>query len=106
MSNYILDGKNPVPCDDILEWGKWYENAKRSIANTMVTPDIRVSTVFLGIDHNFGTSGTPVLFETMIFGGPHDQYTERYTTWDDAINGHYEAVMLATMPAKGVKSDE
>lgn len=40
--------------------------------------DIYVSTVFLGLDHSFGSFGEckPVLFETMIFGGEHDQYQE------------------------------
>jgi len=35
------------------------------------------------------------LFETMIFGGEHDQYQVRYSTWDDALNGHQFAVNLA-----------
>lgn len=104
---YKLEGKEVVPGDDLMEWGQWFEQAKRSLASTVVAPGIRVSTCFLGIDHNFGRTGPPLVFETMIFGGEHDQYTERYSTWDDAINGHYEAVMLATMPAdEGVKSDE
>ena len=36
----------------------------------------------------------PILFETMIFGGEHHEYQERYTTWDEAIKGHKEAVAL------------
>jgi len=52
--------------------------------------DAQISTVFLVLDHNHGGhgNGLPILFETMIFGGPHDQYQTRYHTWDEALAGH------------------
>ena len=28
-------------------------------------------TVFLGLDHDFLDRGDPILWETMVFGGPH-----------------------------------
>lgn len=83
---YILDGKNPVPCDDINEWGKLFESKERIVKQDDFD-GVRVSTVFLGIDHSF-MGGPPLLFETMIFGGEHDQYCERYTTWEQAEAGH------------------
>ena len=55
-----------------------------------------VSTVFLGIDHSFG-EGPPILWETMIFDGPHDQFQERYTSKEEAIAGHERAMLLARM---------
>ncbi|MCK4858907.1 MAG: hypothetical protein KAT58_13115 [candidate division Zixibacteria bacterium] len=49
----------------------------------------RVSTVFLGLDHNFSGEGHPVLFETMVFGeSPLADEQERYCTWDEAVAGH------------------
>ena len=54
-----------------------------------------VSTVFLGMDHSFD-GGTPVLFETMIFGGEYDQFQERYCTWDEAEEGHKVACELVS----------
>lgn len=57
------------------------------VAETYVTPSIRVSTVFLGLDHRFG-EGPPLVFETMVFGGPLDQDVDRYTTWEEAEAGH------------------
>jgi len=57
-----------------------------------VAPGAEVSTVFLGLDHAFG-DGPPVLFETMVFGGPLDGEQDRYCTWDEAVAGH--AAMLA-----------
>jgi len=55
----------------------------------------RVSTVFLGIDHNWYPTGPPVLFETMVFGEGalmSDLWTARYCTWEEAEAGH-EAVV-------------
>ena len=51
----------------------------------------RISTVFLSMDHGLGGligDGTPVLFETMVLGGEHDEYQERYHTYDEAEEGH------------------
>ncbi len=101
MSNYILDGRTPVECNSILEWGKWFEEADRHVAKT-VKNDIQISTVFLGIDHSFG-GGLPLLFETMIFGGEHDEYQQRYSTWEDAENGHAEACKFAGVEYKKPK---
>ncbi len=70
--NYILEGKKPKKTKDIIEWGEWFQKANRHVNKTKITKDINVSTVFLGIDHSF-IGGTPVLFETMIFGGEHDE---------------------------------
>ena len=39
--------------------------------------------------------GPPILFETMIFGGPEDQYTDRCSTWDEAVKMHEKACAVA-----------
>jgi hypothetical protein len=75
-----------VPVDDLLEWGRWFQTADRHVARTDL-PGCEVSTVFLGLDHSWG-GGPPVLFETMVFGGPFDQAQERYSTWAEAEAGH------------------
>jgi hypothetical protein len=94
---WVLDGHKPRPTDDVHEWGRFFNDGdKRRVAQTDIAGgDIFVSTVFIGIDHRFGEDGPPLLFETMIFGGPHDQYTDRYSTWDEAEIGHERAVRLA-----------
>lgn len=89
---YILLGKTQVPVE-CIEWAKWFEKADRTVANTEKN-DVRVSTVFLGLDHSFG-DGPPLIFETMIFDGEHDGYQQRYSTWEDAEEGHKEACTLA-----------
>lgn len=74
---YILDDKGePIPCEDILTWGRWMQGKNKIVKQEMVG-DSKVSTVFLGLDHNFSGRGKPTLWETMIFGGELDQYQTR-----------------------------
>ncbi len=93
MKNYILEGKTIKVVDDLTEWAKWFGKADRHIGKTKITNEIEVSTVFLGLDHSHG-GGTPILFETIIFGGEHDQYQERYATYEEAEAGHIVAVEM------------
>ena len=94
MSDYwILDGHAAVPVDDVREWARMFEGAARRVASDSVGV-IRVSTVFLGIDHSFG-DGPPLLFETMIFGGKHNDYQRRCSTWDEAEKQHAAALAVA-----------
>ena len=82
---YILDGHEPVPERDIMAWSRWFESADRHVRNT-ARDDVRVSTVFLGLDHGFG--GRRELFETMLFVNGTAEGCERYSTWDEAEAGH------------------
>ena len=100
MNKYILEGKNPKPIEDVVEWGRWFETADRRVAETVLPDGVRISTVFLGLDHSL-SSGKPILFETMIFGGEHNEYQERYATWEEAEIGHRQAVELASGKKKG-----
>lgn len=50
--------------------------------------EIHISTVFLGINHNFTGEGPPIVFESMIFGGVFDRQQRRYATWEEAEQGH------------------
>lgn len=95
--SYILNGQgDPVPEPDTLRWAEWFEHSanQRRVAFTQVEEGIKVSTVFLGLDHSF-VGGPPVLWETMIFGGNHDQDMWRYTSKADALLGHEQAVRIA-----------
>lgn len=51
----------------------------------------RVSTIWLGINYNFGTCPLAI-FETMIFGGEHNTECRRYPSEGAALQGHREAV--------------
>lgn len=91
---YILDGKTPVPVG-LEDWGRWMETAEHHVAD-LRDGDIRVSTVFLGLDLNFFGSGPPILFETMVFGGPLDGEQDRCSTWDQAEAMHKDMVKRVT----------
>lgn len=105
---YILnDAGEPVPCDDLLMWGVWMETGDRVLKQDYVegetrtynvfgrerTASVGVSTIFLGLDHSFG-SGPPVLWESMVFGTSLDGEQRRYTSRAAALKGHAELVAL------------
>ena len=94
MTCYILKDKTPVLEPDDQEWARWFVRADRIVAKTMLPGKIEVSTMFLGMDHGFD-SREPLLFETMIFGGPHDGYQHRHPRWKEAEIGHEYAVKIA-----------
>lgn len=85
---------NPL---SLNEWGeKMQDDEYRTVAKTELGNDVLVSTVWLGLDHNFWPGGAPLIFETMIFdhhGNP--QYQDRYTTEVQAVAGHDQAVQAA-----------
>lgn len=84
---YILNGDGDVVQEpDINRWGEWMQNSRmtRVVARTEV-PGGFVSTVFLGLDHGFGQASSPVLWETMVFHGPCDQYQRRYSSREAAV---------------------
>ena len=101
---YILDECNrPVLVEDIVVWGRWMSTHSRRVQHdTIPSPEPgaewRVSTVFLGLDHRFGLlDGPPVLWETMVFysgTGYSEHYVERYTSHDDALAGHANAILF------------
>ena len=57
-----------------------------------VVGELKVSTVWLGLNHEFRPGRPPLIFETMIFGGDHDQELARYCTEADAAEGHRRVV--------------
>lgn len=92
---YKLNGKEIVPVDDLYEWGSWFQAANRQVARTVFYAyrkkrvyKILVSTAFLGIDHAWINGTAPILFETMVFGGPHDNAQHRCATWGEAETMH------------------
>lgn len=93
----------PEHVDSVKAWSEWYERATRDRSRIVAqhrdegpdAPDVLVSTVFLGLDHNFAAGGPPVLWETMILGGPDDGYQRRFTSRADALDGHADACRIA-----------
>ncbi len=95
-SQYIEVDGEPVewPDDDVLGFGQWMQTADRHVDWTELEGGaVKVSTVFLGLNHQYG-DGPPVLYETMIFGGEHDELQARYHTRAEAAQGHADVVNL------------
>jgi hypothetical protein len=86
----------PEPTDDAMVWGLWFKRASKDRSRIVAqdkderagAPDVMVSTVFLGLDHSFQTDAMPVLWETLVMGGPLDGEMMRYTSRDAALAGH------------------
>lgn len=78
--HYILK-ENGVPAveNDLMKWCAWLQEAKakgiKRVGSDMIG-EVHVSTVFLGLDHAF-MHGPPILWETMVFGGPLHEECER-----------------------------
>ncbi len=96
FSRYILDPQGePISEPNLMKWAIWMQNTPRHIArNEDDSTGVYVSTVFLGFDYNYNGKA-PILWETMIFGGEHDQYQDRYCSRQEALEGHKIACKLA-----------
>jgi hypothetical protein len=113
---FILMGKTPVP-SNMQGWSAWFEKAygtNETVVAFTKTDLVEVSTVFLGINHNFNFGpdrGAPVLFETMAFHKlempkiilDHEidwdgQETMRCCTWEEAELQH--KIMVAEVISK------
>jgi len=85
----------------VLTWAKQYElsDKDRVVKQQTTWLGFYVSTVWLGIDHNFLSEGPPLIYETMIFfRGCTDLDCERYSTRREAKIGHEEMVKKWSTP--------
>ena len=110
---YILDeNRQPVRVRSVEEWARRFESGLGKIVAVNefgheAIGTVKVSTVFLGLDHGFGylqidgvTDDRPVLFETMIFAPENDVidghglngWMERCCTWDEAVQMHKRGI--------------
>jgi len=96
---YVLDHYgNPVPDEDFVHWANWREQhhddvqVARTVIEHPTDGRITVLTVFTGRDHRWveRPETAPILFETLVFGGPSGLQgeRERYATISEAREGH------------------
>lgn len=77
-----------------LEWAVLFEDfERRQVADTTIG-DVRISTVWLGLNYRFLDDGAPLIFESMVFGGEFDAHCERYPNWAAALAGHDQLVAM------------
>jgi hypothetical protein len=88
MSDYYDRSGKPISSETYASLHRLDVEGKpyMRIAETS-TEGCRVSTVWLGSNHQYG-DGPPVIFETMVFGGGLDQFAERWSTEEEARAGH------------------
>lgn len=116
FDHYVLDEAGEPKVVDLLVWAEWFEHAhdERVVLQTAISRrgrrviewplhlrghGIGISTVFLGLDHNWNEDGPPVLWESMIFGGLLNGECRRYTSKLDALTGHAALVERARAAA-------
>lgn len=104
LKHYGLNEAGEIVEMSLEAWARWFEKADRRIAEDWLG-GIRISTVFLGIDHNHGALGReePILYETMIFWGDAEgvegelgEYQERACSREEALANHARAIEVAT----------
>lgn len=80
------DDRNPQLCEPDEAF-----NDSNSLIRTELVSGVLVSTVFLYIDHGYGQSDKPILFETMVFSkdDSENEKCTRYSTYKQAVEGHW-----------------
>lgn len=78
---------------ELAEWSRLVEDDKyKRVLLTDIDHGIVVSTVWLGMNHNWLGEGPPLIFETMVFGGEYDSHMIRTSTIKEARAAHKEVV--------------
>jgi hypothetical protein len=85
MDLYGFDGQ-PISRE---EWMRLFEDiGERQVGYDRCGP-YEISTVWLGIDHGFGMTARPLIYETMVFDeGRKDVDCFRHATRDEAVAEH------------------
>ena len=105
-----------IPTDDPDQWGMnmvmLRKTGQHAVGQTYINADgfvapIFISTVFLGLNHNWRENGPPLIYETMIFNFGSEEYQRRYTDRWEAHCGHQAAINyvrreLTLLPAYGL----
>ena len=95
---YYPDG-SPILDDELLpafmKWAMLFEqrDGNRFVGQTKTLYGEKLSTVWLGLDHNFFSSGPPLIFETMLFAPSldHDADREYLTSFFNAPDPEKQA---------------
>jgi len=76
------------------QWSELHSDFNYKVVIKTDIHDCQVSTVWLGSDHGFGNLPKPIIFETMIFGGLWNDFSERYATEEEARQSHQTIVEM------------
>jgi hypothetical protein len=101
LKHWILDDKGRPVSVDLFTWAEWFGTGERIIAQETIAQNW-ISTIFLGIDHNFGRFGPPVLWETMTFGAKLNNDMLRCAGTKEQAEAMHEEMVKAVCKASGV----
>src|SRR5262245_17008682 len=91
---FVLDDRGePVREPDVEVWSRWFAQADRSIARTVVAPNVTVLTTISGVDNVPDPDMAPTLRETRLFCGVLDGEVVHHCTRAQATAEHLELVM-------------
>lgn len=106
--NYILDEEGePKEARSLAEWAAYMEWGRKKggrIVKQEWVDNVRVSTVFLGLNHNWG-EGPPVLWETMTFSNraDWDQLQDRCSGAREQAEAMHEQMLVQVREALAQK---
>lgn len=89
---YDRDGKRI----SLVEFGRLFaDDSYKRVAVTKLSNGVRVSTVWLGLNHSYRSSDPPLIFETMVIDDQDEEAAGdlwRYSTEQEAFDGHVSVV--------------
>jgi hypothetical protein len=88
--NYYDKTGNPISID---EWSVIFKDMEYKRVRLSKGNGSTVSTVWLGLDHSYGDEPLKI-FETLVQSGPLADEMWRYSTLEEAIEGHEHVVRL------------
>lgn len=79
---------------DFTSWAQLMADDDYKRIKLDVVGHLTISTVWLGMNHNYSNVGPKQIFETMIFpaGSHNEQHISRYETEQEALDTHNELV--------------
>jgi hypothetical protein len=90
VTYYKLVNKVPVECS-LMDWVISFAKDKKVDYTELGL--FKVSTIFIGTDHNFSGDGPPLLYETGVFDKNNNNvYRKNYETLEQAKNGHWQII--------------
>ena len=90
--HYILDeNKKPVKAE-LIEWAKWFEENRILKHTDLCDGNVRVSSIFLGVEQPGGMFETVVLDKREKLGEGGVESMKRCDTYEDCLKDHEDAI--------------
>jgi hypothetical protein len=93
-SHSLCFRRDGTPYENVVEFAQDFQSTDRRVAQTKLWWGGEISTVWVGVNHNFIGLGPPLIFETMVFAPTSLRTLDmaRYSTETEALAGHQAIV--------------